>query len=782
MSSTPPLRQFPGSPADIQRVSVVLPRPVSASANFPNPNTHRFPSSAAIYSLSKPTAPGTGCLTSLAPLLETIDNPPARVRLPPTPPPKDTPPINGMRPSRTERAPPPIPPPPRTPDIAPSRQGGSTAEPQSPAPLHALPSTAFHGRPELPPRSALRPLNPRPRYVPSRPAPDPEEPPRLMVPALAMNVHRRRCCSWTAGIITFLIGLILFVVGVTFAGMNAHNDSSLTHTGVGVNIAAAVIGVFGFGGLTASATHLVWLFRSRKRKSRDQSRDSDAENRGGREDVTHDRTESKFWRADEAFSPAGIRSGTRFKRQGKSKEDIEIVPLSPPQGPPSRKDSSCSNSEPPSPPSVRQTHPAFEDTHSQRRGKWPERKNLSIRNASNISFLDLEDCISESVSEERLLEDVTLKTEDPLQSRPSGIGPSRSRSTRPSTRDLIASSRNPYITQTYRRRDTTVRPSTIEEVATPGGPATDRNQTMKHYTTSLDRLDKSKISSQQRYKSVSPFQDRRPSHLSNLAVRARADVATALGPSVRLNDVEALSRSKGKHKEVNHNVPNESSDSGAVRDSITKASIPSNLSAADQPFPFARARNTDLFTLGPSAHFRSSSDSQLPRPKISLDPSNSTFYLNVPRINRAHVRAAAASPVPSVDNTLNSLDLSSGPLLPATAYTPTLPTAPSFGDTGRGAIQQEGAAIARAGTTTNTTPSSSATLTTLVQRGSTHLAAPPDAAGASSPSTTDSPLQSSELASDRETWARRKRSMDRRWSQERGEGRARVRPLFRLVD
>ena len=790
MSSTP-FRPSINSEGDLQRTNMILLTPASSSPNFPNPNTHRFPYAPLISPTPKPVESETGCVTSLASLLESGDCPPAYVPLPPTPPPKDTTPIYGSRqPGRLIQDRPPTPPrratfipPPR---ILPLLEGR-----QASVPLHPMPSIAFHGPPKLPPRSALRPLNPRISYVPTRPAP-----PCPKTHAITASGHRSRRYSWTVGIAIFLVGLILLIVGIVFASMNTHIYSSPTGTGGSLNLAAIVLVTLGFGLLTGSATHLLWLFRSRQKGILD----SDIESRLKRsppQNGLSERAGSRISRAGESLSSIMAK-----RLSGKEKEmgGIELLPLSPSPGRLSRRDSLSSSSSRSPPLSLSRTHPAFEHTAEYKKERRLDRRPLSPQSPSKVrSFLDLDDAASRVELDTSITEDTLHRGRCPTESLEVIPGPSQTRDTKLFTRDGLQIRTTFYATPKYNRSDRSVRPSTIKEAVDVEEPDYDRMQNVTTtYTAGLSRLDRGREPWPQRHGSLSSFQDGQSLLIPELAVRARADIAAALGPSIRLSPALPPRRSKGKQKAARStSILSESSDSDTPYGYVKRpprARISQKFSAANHPFPFTTTSSTNLGIPGPPrvpVHNRASSDSQLIRPKISPQPTNSLFYVSPPapsrepptdllaRISQARKRAesgsAVASPPVTPDKDPIDPNRFSGPLLPATVYTPTRPSLSRPPVAGAEPVQPKTAAAA-------TTASLITTISPRLETTPPELASRPVSgvsAAESTTSTVETTLQSSELASDRETWARRTRGMfGRRWSQDVTDERATVRPLF----
>ena len=614
MSSTPPLRPFPEFPKNIHLVDVELARASTISANFPNPNTHHFADPAAIYSLLKPTAPGTGCPTTLAPLLKKIHCEAARIPLPPTPPPKNTPlslrPPTGPPPIKLPPGPSPV----RPVDIPHSRALPPLTEHQLPLP-NPLPSGIFHRPPILPPQKSFRPLIPRPQFVPTRDAPArpistlPETNVRSYRAALLPEAfishassirHCRHALSWVTGVTVFLGGLVCFVSGLTLMGMSAHNSGA--DAGGGLDIAAGLLAAVGFGSSTGSTTHLIWLYCTR----RGRNREADIEN-GTRPDPGNstllDRRSARLSRAGKVLSMVSKRMTDHPEQSKRSNQESDQVGmrfalLSPThnrihnhsmkrQDQISRGGSSIGHPRTHSPPDPSQIHAAFEDTPDierddddqpntdyfsrARSGRTPllkmdDEEKFSATNAKDKNNIDRargnlkvqrsrsrqRKPINQAVDRVQMKSD--LRNDRGTSQRPhhqSTVQRPLRLETPARDRSRAAERAKRGISKERKRRVHGPRPSPIYEKYDLEEHCDRRSQNLIHVAAIFDQLVKGKELQQQHSDSLSTQPVRPKPPVSGLTIDASDNVVSALGSKTQLSGpAKASEKSQGKQKEI----------------------------------------------------------------------------------------------------------------------------------------------------------------------------------------------------------------------------------------
>ena len=555
-----------------QHASVVLQRARTAWANFPNPNTHRFPVPAAFYRYPQPTALGTGYSATASPTSPKIDDGPASVPLPPTPPAKNSPqPLSSpsshqpafFAQPKSSRA-----------LISPSK---SVPRSLPSSPRYQLPLDVGHLPPTLPPPSALFPLDPRSRYVAVREAPVPPAEvacPVNISPDTSALLQGRpsactrptrslsQCASWSVGIIVLVGGLACLVSGVILVV----NDAPYFDVGF------AVMAVLGFFLACGSTSHLVWLSR-REKKRRPQQGGDERRCREQRAVIRLNRSASIFsgtCREQDFADDQGVEAAEATELTLRCPVPVHAgEKLYGPLDHAVIEPSSIANFKTPSPDGIFCTGALVDQAEDQGTMDVPGHicRDQDLKSNATTSFLDLDDDDDPTDNE---IDDskpasvsrgnsnrATQTLENGARSvrqhqevgQHSGERHQRYKPTPPNpAREKWRAAQRAKAERSTSDRNFNLRQSAPGQSVNPDQEPDDRMQDIVRYTSGFHRLRQDRLLQDQRYSYAEPGQGLAV-HVPNLAIRARTDIAKAVGPAIERRAAARVERSKGKQKE-----------------------------------------------------------------------------------------------------------------------------------------------------------------------------------------------------------------------------------------
>lgn len=708
----------------------MLQRAPSPSVNFPNPNTHHFYGPATLYSLPQSRALGAHLSARPRPSVPIVDDIPAAVPLPPTPPPKDSP---HLLPSPFYHKPA-VPAPPasllRRP-IPPSRRlpHHRGALPPFHFPSPQLPPDVFHPPPTLPRRSAFYPLNPRPQYIPSREAP---APPVEVAESLGLSsttpallrgrpelcerpIRRHRLWfSWTVGIPVG--GVACLGTGIVLVANNAPYESIPAGAKPNVEIAAVVLCVVGFIVICGTTLHFFCLSLARKFKKPQQDME---EGRG---------TKTRAGYALENSSSGFSRSTRRIvsaRGQGASMEEANELSLVSTNG--GRSSERCprprneaaqrthrnARHRPIGPPDSLWKGAVFEQTGKRREpGVVLHAKGGHNRGSSRrTNFLDLEDEVDndeESVGDAPANvngedEDKATQQIDPpaksshetpraeLQRRQQHQqcehAPFKSTSETPRTAQWVISG----SLTSYRTAEDSRRIQTMERTDSDAEGDSQMRDIVR-YTSSFNRLAQNGLLQDQRHGHTDPAQEQAV-HVPRLAIRISTDFIEAARPVIKRKAIAQSRRLKGKHVEEEHAMEENGNDDGDKATQSTNSRTPSDTDFGELMSLAARSSGfLSVSNLPPLPDLTKSlqSGSQRPSPHrcsvsdfLMLDSFRTTTSISasptergpgdlILRMRKAHKRSESSGRLPLVRNPVvgEGSEYMLATLLPATTYIP----------------------------------------------------------------------------------------------------------------
>ena len=596
---------------------------------------------------------------------------------------------------------------------------------------HQLPPSAFHPLPTLPSPSHFRPLDPRPRFIPTRRAPPPptDSTPHTSactrrLPILYQWPFRKhlRSIRWTVGIALLVPGIACLVSGITVIVVNApYTVLTLDSRMEGV-IAGAVLGILGLTLVCGSTVYLVWLICTRVKPAPPHNEDQreggttrgvpmserepsalGLENLQNLSEIADETTlaDAQHMKASELATGHTLypriqdkngKGHPKAQQQGMMKSPSITILLSP-----------RSPGMPPIDATVKQpkSHRTINSPGQASTGWDP------TGSSGRTSFLDLDDEMDFFGTE--LQDDMSADLDQGTRISAAKHSNTVARSTykHPATKvrqQPQHQSHTPIISNPAREKwratqramdgspqsDTFVRP--IQKQTNLDKQYNNGLQDLLRYTTSYKRLGQDERLQAQHYVASQGTRSQEV-HGPKLAIRARNDIAKALGHAVEqsaaVTSIQLKSKQKAKEtlsgdsKASDGDKAYQSTDSVSPSPSMVEladlavrsSGFPSVFSVATLPGPTSKPPHLDSQRLSP--HVRCSGDSQgsracqnttsSPVSPMERDPGDLVL-----RMRNAHKRSESAGQMRLLREIVvgEEAEFSLAPFLPATTYVP----------------------------------------------------------------------------------------------------------------